>query len=98
MGWDDHSRRDILRGLGAGMMAGAFPSAAFARPQVDPGSRKFGYAIVGLGNYAVNQIMPRLALCERSRLVALVSGTPAKLEKYGAQYNIPKTHQYDYQN
>ncbi|MBO9714518.1 Gfo/Idh/MocA family oxidoreductase [Sphingomonas sp.] len=95
MGWDDHSRRGVLRGLGAGMVASAIPSAAFARP--DPG-RKFGYAVVGLGNYAVNQIMPRLALCEHSRLVALVSGTPAKLEKYGAQYNIPTTHRYSYAN
>jgi glucose-fructose oxidoreductase len=93
----DHSRRDILRGLGAGVMAGALPASAFAK-QLDPGTKKFGYAIVGLGNYAVNQIMPRLALCEHSRLVALVSGTPAKLEKYGAQYNIPTTHRYNYQN
>ena len=98
MGWDDHSRRDVLRGLGAGLVAGAIPTAACAGPKVDPGARKFGYAVVGLGNYAVNQIMPRLASCERSRLVALVSGTPAKLEKYGAQYNIPKTHRYNYQN
>ncbi len=96
MGWNDHSRRDVLRGIGAGLAAGAHPSAACA--QSDPGAKKFGYAVVGLGNYAVNQIMPRLALCEQSRLVALVSGTPAKLEKYGAQYNIPTSHRYSYAN
>ena len=36
--------------------------------------------------------------CAHSSLVALVSGTPAKLEKFGAQYGIPKTHRYSYQN
>lgn len=97
MDWDGQSRRGVLRGLGAGVVASALPGPALARSQAAPG-RKFGYAVVGLGNYAVNQIMPRLALCEHSRLVALVSGTPAKLEKYGAQYDIPKTHRYDYQS
>ena len=97
MAWDDQSRRGVLRGLGAGLVASALPGAALARPRFE-GQKKFGYAVVGLGNYAVNQIMPRLALCEHSYLAALVSGTPAKLEKYGAQYNIPKTHQYNYQN
>jgi predicted dehydrogenase len=98
MVWDDHSRRSILRGIGAGIAAAAIPSSACAGPQADPGQKKFGYAVVGLGSYAVNQIMPRLALCEHSRLVALVSGTPAKLEKYGAQYGIPRTHWYNYKN
>jgi glucose-fructose oxidoreductase len=89
---DDHSRRTILRGLGAGLVAGALPASARS---FEPG-RKLGYAVVGLGSYAVNQIMPRFALCEHAKLVALVSGTPAKLDKYGAQYGIPKTHQYSY--
>lgn len=96
MRWHELGRRDLMRGLGAGLVAGALPSAARARTG-DPG-RKFGYAVVGLGNYAVNQIMPRLALCDRSRLVALVSGTPAKLDKYGEQYSIPASHRYDYRN
>jgi glucose-fructose oxidoreductase len=73
-------------------VASALPGQAMAR---EPG-RKFGYAVVGLGSYAVNQIMPRFAGCEHSKLVALVSGTHAKLEKYGEQYGIPKTHRYSY--
>ena len=27
----------------------------------------------------------------------MVSGTPAKLEQYGAQYGVPKTHHYSYE-
>ncbi|MCI4591777.1 Gfo/Idh/MocA family oxidoreductase [Sphingobium sp. BYY-5] len=85
------SRREILGGLGAGIMlagAGACASAT--------SSRKIGYAIVGLGSYATRQIMPNFAGCDHARLVALVSGTPAKLDQYGAQYGIPATHRYSY--
>lgn len=87
------SRRDILMGLGAGAaLAGIGARPALAAPR----NGKIGYAIVGLGYYATRQIMPNFAGCEHSRIVALVSGTPAKLDQYGAEYNIPKTHRYSY--
>lgn len=92
-----NTRRDVLGGLGAGLIAtagaGILPSSAWAQ-----GKRKLGYAIVGLGSYATQQIMPRLKDCEFAELRALVSGTPEKLARYGAEYNIPKTHQYSYAN
>lgn len=86
-----HSRRELIGGMGLGLaLAGAGAPAAFGA------TRKIGYAVVGLGSYATRQIMPNFAGCETARLVALVSGTPAKLDQYGAQYNIPKTHRYSY--
>jgi predicted dehydrogenase len=87
------TRREVLGGIGAGLVSGAL-----ARPAWAQGKRKLGYAIVGLGNYATNQIMPRIKDCEFAELKALVSGTPEKLERFGAQYGIPKTHWYNYQN
>lgn len=85
------TRRDVLGGLGAGLvLAGTGAGRAMGAP------RKIGYAVVGLGYYATRQIMPNFSGCERSRLVALVSGTPAKLEQYGAEYGIPRTHRYSY--
>lgn len=86
------SRRDIIGGLGigAGLAAAWAAAPAFAAP------RRIGYAVVGLGSYATRQIMPQFANCDHSRLVALVSGTPAKLEQFGTQYDIPKTHRYSY--
>lgn len=72
------------------MLAGMGSNRALGAP------RKIGYAVVGLGYYATKQIMPNFANCEHSRLVALVSGTPAKLEQYGAEYGIPTTHRYSY--
>ncbi|MGK6356196.1 Gfo/Idh/MocA family protein [Sphingomonas sp. DT-207] len=96
MDWDERTRREVLRGIGAGVVASAMlPSAACA--QGEP-RRKLGYAIVGLGSYATRQIMPRLKDCEFAKLAALVSGTPEKLERYGAEYGIPKTHRYSYAN
>lgn len=87
------TRREVLGGIGAGLVAGVL-----ARPAWAQGKRKLGYAIVGLGNYATNQIMPRIKDCEFAELRALVSGTPEKLERFGAQYGVPKTHWYNYQN
>lgn len=85
------SRREILGGLGAGLvLAGIDPARAFGA------TRKVGYAVVGLGSYATRQIMPNFAGCERARLVALVSGTPGKLDQYGTKYGVPPTHRYSY--
>lgn len=97
MGWDDQNRRTVLAGMGAGLVAAATPMTALAGcgPQGAP-VKKLRYAVVGLGNYAVNQIMPRFKDTEHCQLTALVSGTPAKLEKYGAEYGIPATHRYGY--
>jgi glucose-fructose oxidoreductase len=89
----DWDRRRVLQGIGAGVASVAVIDVA--RAQAAP-KRKFGYAIVGLGSYATRQIMPRLKDCEYARLTALVSGTPQKLERYGAEYGVPRTHRYSY--
>lgn len=92
---EGRNRRAVLRGLGAGFAGATLAGSAWA--QARP-KRKLGYAIVGLGSYATRQIMPRIKDCEFAELKALVSGTPEKLAKYGAEYGIPKTHWYNYQN
>ena len=93
MAIDEPSRRDLLRGIGVGL---AVSVTGVVRAQGR--ARKLGYAIVGLGSYATRQIMPRFVECEQSRLVALVSGTPAKLARYGAEYGIAAANCYSYQN
>ncbi|NIJ23029.1 Gfo/Idh/MocA family protein [Sphingomonas japonica] len=90
----DTTRRTVLGGIGAGLAVNLAGSAMARRPQ----DRKLGYAVVGLGYYATQQIMPKLAECRNSKLVALVSGTPEKLERYGREYGIPATHRYSYAN
>lgn len=85
----DTDRRTIITGLGAGL------AIAASGVRAAPTDRKIGYAVVGLGGYA-QVIMSKFAECEHSRLAALVSGTPAKLEKYGTQYGVPASHRYSY--
>ena len=88
---NDTTRREALIGIGAAAGLALLPQAACAQP-----ARKIGYAIVGLGNYATNQIMPAFANCKDARITALVSGTPEKLAKYGAQYGVPDKNRYSY--
>jgi glucose-fructose oxidoreductase len=93
MPMSDVNRRIVLQGIGAGLASAAMLDPALAKA---PPKRKLGYAIVGLGSYATRQIMPRLKDCEFARLTALVSGTPEKLERYGQEYGVPRTHRYGY--
>src|SRR5437899_5938356 len=44
----------------------------------DPPGKKLGWAIVGLGSLSINQILPAFSQCEKSKVVALVSGHPDK--------------------
>jgi len=77
------------------LAAGSAMFASVAIARIPPG-RKLGYAMVGLGSYATNQIMPQFKDCASSKLVALVSGTPEKLHRYGAQYGVPAKNRYAY--
>ncbi|SOB86534.1 glucose-fructose oxidoreductase [Sphingomonas guangdongensis] len=90
------SRRQVLGAIGGGSIA--LLAAARTSAQSRPPARKLGYAIVGLGYYATQQIMPQFRNCRHSRLVALVSGTPEKLARYGAEYGVPARNRYDYKS
>jgi predicted dehydrogenase len=67
------------------------------RAQPPPALPKLGWAVVGLGKFATEQILPSFAACERSRLVALVSGTPDKARRIADQYGVPAKNIYEYQ-
>lgn len=58
---------------------------------------RVGYAVVGLGHLALGEILPALSSCKKSKLVALVSGSPEKLEKVGKQYGISPENCYNYE-
>jgi predicted dehydrogenase len=60
--------------------------------------KKLGIALVGLGNYATNQLAPALQQTLNCKLTGIVTGTPEKAEKWSRQYNIPKKNIYNYQN
>ena len=91
-----HTRRDFIQTttLAAASLPfiGAWSSCASA---AEPG-RKLGFALVGLGNLSTYQIAPALQKTEFCRLTGIVTGTPAKAEKWKAQYNIPDKNIYSY--
>ena len=90
---DDVTRRTFL---GQGLAAvGAFAQQL----QVpDPPGKKLGWAIVGLGRLSINQILPAFAKCEKSKVVAFVTGDRAKGEKLAARYGVNQKNIYNYQN
>ena len=102
------TRRDFLTVAGktalvAGLAAGAGPLAPPDRQPPDlqippPPAKKVGFAVVGLGELAVEQILPAFALSEKAAPVALVSGHPDKARKIADHYGIDPKNIYDYQN
>lgn len=105
------TRRDFLGVVGAASLVGATAATAAQAPPPRPvgrpypqairplrhGPPTFGYAVVGLGKYALNQILPAFAECRHARLAALVSGDPAKARRVAGQYELDpaKTYSYD---
>lgn len=60
--------------------------------------KKLSVALVGLGSYSEFQLAPALQLSEYCTLGGIVTGTPAKAEKWKKQYNLPDKNIYNYQN
>jgi predicted dehydrogenase len=91
------TRRDFLKTstLAAASLPLAGLLAATGRA-ADPG-RKLGFALVGLGGLSTHQIAPALQKTQYCRLAGIVTGTPAKAERWKAQYNIPDQNIYNYE-
>jgi len=100
----DVTRRSFLNTIGKGVAATGMSAAFYRTAQAhqlrvpDPPGKKLGWAIVGLGSLAINQILPAFSKCEQSRVVALVSGHPDKAAKLAARYDVDPKNIYNYQN
>ncbi|GGB82421.1 Gfo/Idh/MocA family protein [Dyadobacter sediminis] len=66
-------------------------------PMPLPPDQRIGYAIVGLGHLSLEEIIPALHTCKKSKLAALVSGTPDKMQKVAAQYGVKPENCYSYE-
>jgi predicted dehydrogenase len=82
-------RRSLIAG-GAALLAGG------SRARAAEAGQKVGYAIVGLGYYALKVILPQFERCSHSRVTALVSGDPAKARATARRYGVPEHSLYDY--
>jgi predicted dehydrogenase len=62
-----------------------------------PPDQRVGYAVVGLGHLSLEEILPALGTSKKSKLVALVSGSPEKMKKVAEQYGVKPANCYSYQ-
>ncbi|MDB5325637.1 MAG: gfo 2 [Phycisphaerales bacterium] len=104
----DLTRRNLL--ISGGLLAAAAIPALGATPLAPPdkqpakldlptmAERKVGYAIMGLGELALGQVMPAFALAKLSKPVALISGHPDKARRVADVYGINPKNIYSYDN
>lgn len=101
---NNSTRRDFLKATGQGVLAAgavSLAAGALARAQDAAGGssqKKTGWAIVGLGRLALDQVMPAFANCKLARPTALVSGHGDKASDVAQKYGIDAKHLYNYEN
>ncbi|MFO0956528.1 MAG: Gfo/Idh/MocA family oxidoreductase [Isosphaeraceae bacterium] len=61
-----------------------------------PPGKRLGFAVVGLGELALHEVLPAFGRCQYARPTALVSGHRDKAEKVADQYGIGRDHIYGY--
>ena len=91
------SRRTILQTLSLAS-ASTLVSPHTLLAATSPKKDKLGVALVGLGYYSTDLLAPALQQTKNCYLAGIVTGTPAKAEKWKKQYNIPDKNIYSYQN
>src|SRR5436190_10361097 len=98
------TRRRFISKVGGGIVgasvSGMLLKDANAQQLVvpDPPGKKLGWAIVGLGSLSIHEILPAFAKCEKSKVVAFVSGHPDKANKLALRYGVNPKNIYNYQN
>jgi len=100
---EEITRRGFISRVGQGVLAASIPGAllkpALAQLKVPgPPGKKLGWAVVGLGSLSINQILPAFANCEKSKVVAFVSGHPDKASKLALRYGVDPKNIYNYEN
>ena len=90
------NRREFTR-LGALGLAAGFARALPAQATAAGAPRKTGYAVIGLGRIAAH-FMPGAVNSTNSAITGLVSGHRDKAERIAAQYGVPLTSIYNYDN
>jgi predicted dehydrogenase len=99
------TRRGFIAKIGQGLVvanvAGTLLKDAMAQQPLvvpDPPGKRVGWAVVGLGSLSINEILPAFAKCEKSKVVAFVSGHPDKANKLALRYGVSPKNIYNYQN
>ncbi len=86
------TRRDFTRLAALGLASRLAPAL-----NAQDATRKTRYAVIGLGRIA-GHFMPGALNSTNSAITGLVSGHRDKAERIAAQYNVPKSSIYSYEN
>ena len=89
------SRRTFLATAAAAAAAATNTCLTQAAPEDE---KSIGFALVGIGNLTMGQLLPAFAKCKIARPVALVSGHPDKAREQANKYDIDLKNIYDYEN
>lgn len=93
-----YSRRDFLRYAALGAVAlGTSCNRTIAEALETNGGKPLGVALLGLGNYATVILGPALRETKLCQLKAVITGTPAKGEKWMSEYGLDKKNVYNYE-
>ena len=92
------SRRGVL-GVGVGAAVAVSTATMAQEALMQPRERdSVGVAVVGLGKLSQGQILPALKRTSGAHLAALVSGVPEKAKRWAAEFGLPGSAIYNYQN
>ena len=100
------TRRGFLRTTAAGVAAAAYARASFGQAQnqddaataASASGKKIGFAIMGLGQLGLGQIVPAFKDCKIAKLTALVSGKPDKARSTAEKFGVDPKNIYNYDN
>ncbi|HIL68908.1 MAG TPA: Gfo/Idh/MocA family oxidoreductase, partial [Verrucomicrobia bacterium] len=96
------TRRNFIKtvtiGSGLATVIDSGTAPFFSTVQAQDDSRKLGFALVGLGVLSNGQLGPAFRNTKHCRLAGIVTGTPAKAEKWSKEHGIPKRNIYNYEN
>lgn len=71
-----------------------FPEAQLQMPL--PPEERLGWCVVGLGSFALNQVIPAITRSQTCKLTALVSGNAEMARRVSESYGVPDAQNYDY--
>src|SRR6187402_158927 len=85
------SRREFLCGLAIGAVAlETGIDFSYGQTLERNNGRPLGVALLGLGRYAAGELGPALRQTKLCRLTGVITGTPAKGEKWMSDYGLNK--------
>jgi glucose-fructose oxidoreductase len=90
-----HRRKFILQST-TGLIGVALTAQGFPNILIPKAKKKLGIALVGLGYYSTDLLAPALQLTEYCQLTGVVTGSPAKAEKWKKQFSLADKNIYNY--